>query len=190
MFTRDLLIPDSWACSLSLFSDWRWCLLTFFLLAAELPASSKFSCREMVQITTGVEGPLFKLKNLLENLPPTLPEPAIGASKYPFIRYQPDPDDIELTGSVTGALNRRLEVIFGFESQSKGDGIIQLEECGLNICALVNVLGSALKQEPENAILMKWVVDLTQVAAKVYQKEGIAVSTCIFVQISNVIYIS
>ncbi|KIJ35941.1 hypothetical protein M422DRAFT_261695, partial [Sphaerobolus stellatus SS14] len=131
----------------------------------------------MANLSSGTEKQLSKLKLLLEHLPTSLPAPDPATSQYPFVGYEPDPDDVELTGSVVGALNKAFEVIFGFKSRSEGDGIIPIKERGPGICAVVDVLSSAFVKEPFNALLNKWVEDLTLAANKIYNQEGVHVPT-------------
>ena len=70
-----------------------------------------------------------------------------------------DADQVNDKGEV-GALNQAFEVIFGFESRSKGDGIIPLKEHGPSIYAIVEVLRKYTTKYLSDAILQKWVDDL------------------------------
>jgi hypothetical protein len=62
---------------------------------------------------------------LLDNLPNSLPEPQI--SSYSFINFVPDTEKVEEMGDI-GALNQALEVAFGWQAWSTGDGIIPITE--------------------------------------------------------------
>jgi len=56
--------------------------------------------------------------------------------------------------------------MFGFQTRSQGDGIIPLLEWGPTICAIVKVLWRFLNQFTGDAILEKWVNDLSAAGRK------------------------
>lgn len=132
---------------------------------------------------------LQRLRLLLEHLPKTLPE-ATPSSLYSFTGFEPDSADVENYGSVAAAINRTLEVRFGFKSRSEGDGIIRIPERGPPVCAVVDVLKrldvEARKERRErqpqssddrpDAIFEKWVHDLTKAAEITCKEAGEVVS--------------
>jgi hypothetical protein len=109
---------------------------------------------------------LQELRMLLACLPSSLPEPTAGATKYPFISFRPNPDFLERTEDKLGVVNESLKSAFGWRSCTSGDGIIPIVESGKNICAVADVLKHYLTIHPGDAILLKWVADLSEAARK------------------------
>ena len=104
---------------------------------------------------------LETLHQILENLPDGLPKPDL--TQYPFHSVEIfiiDREEVEYKGEV-GALTRLLGVMFGFQTRSQGDSIIPLLERGPTICAVVEVLCRFLDKFTGDAILEKWVDDLS-----------------------------
>ncbi|KAF8589033.1 hypothetical protein K439DRAFT_1613101 [Ramaria rubella] len=113
--------------------------------------------------TSSVTTHLAQLRELLVNLPETLPQPE--TTWYPFLNFCLSAEEIDDKGEV-GALNQAFEVIFGFKSRSTGDGIIPILERGPSICAVADVLGLAMKKFPKDTILLKWIEDLISATTK------------------------
>lgn len=105
-----------------------------------------------------IEHNISSLRKLLENLPDILP---IGYSTYSFEGYAPNPEDVEDFGE-EGAVNRDLEVTFC--PQGRVDGPPVLRECGPGLVAITGVLLTYIRKFPQNAVLQKWVFDLTDAA--------------------------
>ncbi|CEL56164.1 hypothetical protein RSOLAG1IB_11852 [Rhizoctonia solani AG-1 IB] len=105
---------------------------------------------------------LYNLYSNLRNLPEDLPD---HPEVYPFAsNFTLDPDEVEFYGSQQGALNHRLELIFG--SRSTGNAI-QFRGRGRSLEAIVYVLRKYINgDDRENIILWKWVEDLTSSAAQ------------------------
>lgn len=123
---------------------------------------------------------LAELKLILENLPLTLPDPGPFSERFPFLNYQvpPDSEDLAEIGSIPGVINCALEVAFGWDARSKGDGILPILERGPGVCSLVDVLKlyqSSCDNPESDAILTKWVDDIRAGAEKAYKLAGISV---------------
>jgi hypothetical protein len=112
---------------------------------------------------------LQELRKLLARLPSSLPEPSAATTRYPFINFEPDLEFLERTESELGAVNESLKSIFGWKSRTTGDKTLPILERGKNICAVADVLEHYLKLYPGDAILLKWVADLSEAARKVGQ---------------------
>lgn len=112
---------------------------------------------------------LRELRKLLACLPSSLPEPGPEATRYPFIGFEPDLEFLERTESELGAVNESLKAAFGWKSRSSGDKIIPIFERGKHICAVADVLEHYLAAYPGDAVLMKWVADLSDAARKAIQ---------------------
>lgn len=104
---------------------------------------------------------------LLQNLPPRhIP---LGNQHYQFSRYSVNDDDVELTGSTQGALNRALELAFGNRVQ----GPVQFAERGPGLEAVVEVLQKYITgDDGENILLWKWVEDLSLASCAAYKAAG------------------
>jgi hypothetical protein len=113
---------------------------------------------------------LRELRRLLARLPSSLPEPGPEATQYPFVGFQPDLEFLERTESELGAVNESLKAAFGWKSRSSGDKIIPIVERGKHICAVADVLERYLAAHPGDAVLMKWVADLSDAARNAIQK--------------------
>lgn len=73
-----------------------------------------------------------------------------------------DPLDIEHYGSAQGALNHRLELIFGSRSSGR---LIEFRGRGMSLEAIVHIFYKYIDGEDgENTLLWKWVQDLTHSA--------------------------
>ncbi|KAG8681810.1 hypothetical protein FRC11_000653, partial [Ceratobasidium sp. 423] len=105
---------------------------------------------------------LLNLYSNLHNLPEGLPD---HPEAYPFAsNFSLDPDDVEFYESQQGALNHRLELIFG--SRSTGNAI-QFKARGRSLEAIVYILRKYINgDDGENTLLWKWVEDLTSSAAQ------------------------
>jgi hypothetical protein len=101
------------------------------------------------------------LRALLERLPHSLPE----WNGPDFRVFQADPEKAVDYG-IIGAINRDLEVTFGYASRSTGDGIIKLQGRGPALIAIADVLIQYSQEVPEEAaILDKWTEDLILAAS-------------------------
>lgn len=128
---------------------------------------------------------LLGLQHILQNLPSSLPEPDIYHSRFQFVDYVPDPEDVDMVGTPEGAINRALEITFGWEARLKG--LLPIEERGRGICSLVDVLRAYQQccQDPESgdAILAKWIDDIWEGACQAYLQAGQVVSICVSMKI-------
>ncbi|KAF8581806.1 hypothetical protein K439DRAFT_1513241 [Ramaria rubella] len=104
-------------------------------------------------------------RHILCDYSPCTASRIVETTRYPFLHFCLSAEEIDDKGEV-GALNQAFEVIFGFKSRSTGDGIILILKCGPSICAVANVLGSAVKKFPQDTILLKWIEDLISAATK------------------------
>ncbi|KAI8992852.1 hypothetical protein BD414DRAFT_521402, partial [Trametes punicea] len=112
---------------------------------------------------------LQNLRFVLEHLPESLPEPVDSRFRC-LVGYSADPEDVEDIGSVPGAVNRALEITFGWEARSKGS--LPITERGVAICGLVDALRVYQQacDEPEtDAILHKWCEDIAAGAREAYR---------------------
>ncbi|KAJ2994662.1 hypothetical protein NUW54_g7512 [Trametes sanguinea] len=115
---------------------------------------------------------LSQLEYALQNLPESLPAPEYSDRFHFGPNYRPDEDDINLIGTVPGAINRALEVAFGFGARTEGDGILPITERGAGICGLVDALRLYRDTCPapeRDTILAKWIDDIWSGAKKAYE---------------------
>lgn len=100
-----------------------------------------------------------RLENLLRHLS-TLPDHLSDhPTVYPFNNFSIAPHEIEHYGTPQGALNHRLELVFGSRYDSRA---IQFRGRGPSLVAIINVFKSCITgEEGENILLWKWVEDLT-----------------------------
>ncbi|CDO73916.1 hypothetical protein BN946_scf185016.g73 [Trametes cinnabarina] len=119
--------------------------------------------------TLSVVQRLENLRFLLENLPQSLPEPTDSPFQH-FVNYSADPEDVELIGSVPGAVNRALELAFGYETRLKG--ILPITERGRAVCGLVDALElyrQACDKPESDGMLLKWWGDIHAGAELAYK---------------------
>jgi hypothetical protein len=120
---------------------------------------------------------LDRLKNLLANLPSSLPSGDGPDSLYcSFLSFCLDSEILDKTGDEVATLGEQLEHIFGWKTRSSGDGIIQIRERGKAICALHPILKQYYEKYPSNNVLRKWVIDVIAGVEKAYEAHGVAVS--------------
>ena len=119
---------------------------------------------------------LHSLRNLLKNLPGTIPTSALF---YNFSGYTPDPEKLELYGSRESVLNQTLEVAFAPHGWKDGDRPFELMEQGPGLVAVVDVIEEHLVEFPGSPILIKWVEDFAKAASFEYISMGIPVSQVI-----------
>ena len=98
---------------------------------------------------TTLEQHLLLLQQLLESLPPSLPEPSV--SSYSFHLNAKDVEDL----GYEGALNWMLENTLGLRVHG-----LKLRERGSGIVGVVQVLEEGILKCPKSAILEKWLDDL------------------------------
>jgi len=72
-------------------------------------------------------------------------------------------------------LGGQLEGIFGWKTQTSGDGIIPIVEWGRAIHLLHPLLKKYHETYPDNNVLKKWVIDVTAGAEKAFTIYGVAV---------------
>lgn len=114
---------------------------------------------------------LDTLRELLTNLPHTLPCPSEDNSDYPFLSFRINDAVLQRTnGDVARAVSESLWSIFF------ADGELLILERGPSICAVVDVLGKYLSEYPNSPTLHQWVRDIGNAARNVYKLHGIAVS--------------
>lgn len=99
---------------------------------------------------------LSGLLALIRGLPDALPD----VHKH----FEVTEDDIELTGDRVSALNRRLEVTFAKGGRRAETGGLVLHGKGEGLLQAVLLLEDYSLEFPDNAILQKWVEDLTSAA--------------------------
>ncbi|OJA07519.1 hypothetical protein AZE42_10753 [Rhizopogon vesiculosus] len=94
-----------------------------------------------------------------------------GNQKYNFVCFSPDPEEIELYGTSEAAIDHELEVIFAQKGRRDNSAPcpFELEKCRTGLIAVVKVLRAALHEQPDSAILKKWVKDLSKVAEYHYE---------------------
>ena len=115
---------------------------------------------------------LDDLRELLTNLPHTLPCPSEDDSEYPFLSFELNDAVLQCTnGDVVRAVSQSLWAIF------IADGEFLISEHGPSICAVVDVLGKYLSEYPNSTILQKWVSDIGNAAKKLYKSHGIMVTS-------------
>ncbi|KAG9041166.1 hypothetical protein FS837_012651 [Tulasnella sp. UAMH 9824] len=95
------------------------------------------------------------LKKQLNRLPASLPSPPIQQSSY---QWHLDSDFLNNEG-IVAATNQMLERVMGMRASR-----LTLHERGKGILGVVEVLNTALKDEPDNSIIEKWIDDITEVA--------------------------
>ena len=119
------------------------------------------------------------LNTLLRNLPdnPNLPSPLPQRSQYPFRNFVIPQDYIEKTESELGGLNEAFKSIFGWQTRTTGDGIIEIKERGPGIEGIVVVFQRYLEKYPGDQVLEKWLDDIIQGAEQVYKRTKTKVST-------------
>lgn len=105
---------------------------------------------------------LLDLLRHLRTLPPSLSD---HPNIYPFTSFVLDPYDAEHYGSIQGALNHRLELVFGSRN---GDRLIEFKGRGSSLEAIVYIFYKYIDGESgENELLWKWVRDLTHAAKEI-----------------------
>ncbi|KAG9092594.1 hypothetical protein FRC07_011620, partial [Ceratobasidium sp. 392] len=111
---------------------------------------------------------LLELLELLQKLPHHLSD---HSNIYPFPDFILEPSDVEFYGSLQGALNHHLEIIFG----SRHDGQpIWFKGRGASLEAVLDVLHRHITgDDGENVLLWTWVEDLTQAAKECIQNPGV-----------------
>ncbi|KAG1865559.1 hypothetical protein DFJ58DRAFT_771567, partial [Suillus subalutaceus] len=109
---------------------------------------------------------LVELRQCLKALPTDIPVPPATESKYKFSDFSPDAEWTIDIGEA-GAVNRELEVRLG----NRVNGL-KLVERGLEIEAVVDVLGTWIEKCPGDIILEKWVHDILEAAQSVILAAG------------------
>ncbi|KAG0696247.1 hypothetical protein DFH29DRAFT_1004741 [Suillus ampliporus] len=107
----------------------------------------------------------------LQNLPKTIPYADPSILQYGFDFFALDDKKIKDYSPIS-TLNCELEVPMSQHNK----GSISFKECGPSLNAMTNVLGGYLDQyheSPEMVLLMKWVDNLTIVAAVAFKSAGI-----------------
>ncbi|KAF5350495.1 hypothetical protein D9756_008478 [Leucocoprinus leucothites] len=87
-----------------------------------------------------------------------------------FLGFSLDPDYLKKTGDGVVALEERLECIFGWKARSSGTGITPIVECGKTILAIVPLLADFHHRILANAMLEKWIGDITPGAERCIDK--------------------
>ncbi|KAJ3725292.1 ribonuclease H-like domain-containing protein [Lentinula raphanica] len=131
------------------------------------------------QLPPNITQKLHWLRLLLDSLPKALPSPQRGElPKHPFGTFRPDAAFLERTEDEVGAINESFKAIFGWRTRTTGDGIIDIKEQGKNsIGAVADLLEGYLKKYKDssgapNAILVKWVEDISKGCEKVIKQHG------------------
>ncbi|KAG8937698.1 hypothetical protein FRC00_002164 [Tulasnella sp. 408] len=105
------------------------------------------------------------LKAQLERLPASLPNPPTQQSLY---QWQLDQDFLSDEG-IVAAMNQMLERVMGMRANG-----ITIHEHGQGISSVVEVLSAALQEEPDNAIIDKWIDDITEAGRHLCPGENIS----------------
>lgn len=105
-----------------------------------------------------VDKRLHNLRDLLQNLPPTVPTSSVW---YNFQKYTPDPEKVDRYGSEESAVNQALEVIL---CPGGRGSLIRFKERGPGLVAVVDVLKKYIHAFPNSEMLQKWIFDLTEAA--------------------------
>jgi hypothetical protein len=117
------------------------------------------------------------LRTYLDALPKSLPSPQRGElPKFPFRTFRLDAEQEQECGTI-GAVNEGFKRIFGWKTRTTGDGILEITERGPNIGAVADVLEKYIKENPASdggpdAVLMKWVEDITNGCIKAIRDAG------------------
>ncbi|KEP46915.1 DUF659 family protein [Rhizoctonia solani 123E] len=127
-----------------------------------MSALTSFTSSQNTSGSITLDSRLLKLYSSLRNLPESLSEhPDVYPSAEKFVL---DEHDIEFYGSRQGALNHRLELIFG--SRSTGS-VIRFKGRGRALEAIVYTLKKYIDgDDGDNVLLWKWVEDLTHAATQ------------------------
>lgn len=105
------------------------------------------------------------LKTQLQRLPASLPNPPAQQSSY---QWQLDQDFLSDEG-IVAATNQMLERVMGMRASG-----ITIRERGQGISGVVEVLSAALKEEPNNAIMDKWIDDITEAGKRLCPGENVS----------------
>ncbi|KAG9042386.1 hypothetical protein FS837_010940 [Tulasnella sp. UAMH 9824] len=108
---------------------------------------------------------LNSLKAQLERLPASLPNPPAQQSSY---QWQLDQDFLSDEG-IVAATNQMLERVMGMRANG-----ITIRERGQGISGVVEVLHVALQEEPDNAIVTKWIDDITEAGKRLCPGENVS----------------
>ena len=117
------------------------------------------------------------LHGLLINLHKGLP---IGSKYNAFKSFRLDPDLLDKTGDEVAAMGEQLESVFGWSTQTTGDGILNISQQGTGIQAIQPILAEFFAKYPENAVLKKWIIDMTRGAEKTFTNHGLDVSCNVY----------
>jgi len=131
---------------------------------------------DFFQSLKSIDASLRRLETLLSHLSDcNIP---LGNQKYNFVGFSPDPEKIELYGTSEAAINHELEVTFAPKGRRDKSAPcpFELDECGPGLIAVVEVLRAALNEQPDSAILKKWVKDLSKAAEYHYKAASRQVS--------------
>ncbi len=111
-----------------------------------------------------LEACLSQLRRCLEELPRGLPD-----NMYNFQHFEPSEEDVDKYGR-QGALNHALEVTFCPGGRQQGP--FSLAGRGPGLLAVVDVLSKYTAEFPQDAMLQKWVLDLTEAAQHACGNQG------------------
>ena len=84
--------------------------------------------------------------NLLKRLP-------TGFKYDTFKSFSLDPDLLDKTRDKVAAMGEQLKTVFGWSTQTTGDGILNISEQGTRIQAIQPILAEFFAKYPENAVL-------------------------------------
>ena len=116
---------------------------------------------------------LNHLCGLLINLPKGLP---IGSKYDAFKSFRLDPNLLNKTRDEVAAMGEQLESVFGWSTWTTGDGILNISKWGTGIQAIQPILAEFFEKYLENAVLKKWIIDMTHGAEKAFTNHGLDVS--------------
>ncbi|KAL0951813.1 hypothetical protein HGRIS_008480 [Hohenbuehelia grisea] len=138
-----------------------------------MPVPSKFARIEDAS-PEAITRLLDRLDTLLQHLPSTLPfKDSTESSFRTFINFQLDKAQVEELDDPCCVLSNTLKDVFGWKTRSGsdgGDGIVRVPEQGPGVLAMVKVLRQFLINHPDNAILRKWILDITTGTENVYSE--------------------
>ncbi|KAL5529773.1 hypothetical protein ACEPAG_5760 [Sanghuangporus baumii] len=99
---------------------------------------------------------LWKLKFDRDRLPDSLP---YSNQFYFFENFAPDPEKVDLIGSVAWAVNDAFEIVLAPKGRHHG---IELKERGPELVTVVDVLRRYTEAFSADVVLQKWILDLIE----------------------------
>uniref|UniRef100_A0A0W0F4E1 Uncharacterized protein n=1 Tax=Moniliophthora roreri TaxID=221103 RepID=A0A0W0F4E1_MONRR len=102
----------------------------------------------MEKLPNEADHKLHYLHVFLNALPSSLPKPQHGKlPRFPFKTFHIDSCDVEDL-EIVGAMNEGFKRIFGWQTKTTRDGILQITEHESDIGAVADVLKKLIKENP------------------------------------------